>query len=156
VHISKIFAADFRRFTALEIVDLPATAKVVILAGPNGNGKSSLFDLFLNVADRGVRNHWDQSYHTKVSDPGVIPAPNRIDVAFHEEPPQDRRKIFYFRSAYRNDPDFSSDTIARASDVLEVGRVLAICNHRSIRPVPCASADPAAAGSVDRVLTLGS
>jgi len=118
MHISKVFAADFRRFTELEIVDLPAAAKLVLLAGPNGNGKSSLFDAFLTVAERGLRNIWDRTYHTKISDPTVMPAPNRIDVAYHEEPPADRRKLFYFRSAYRNDPEFATNTISRAEDVL--------------------------------------
>jgi predicted ATPase len=118
MHISKVYAADFRRFTRLEIVGLPATAKLVMLAGPNGNGKSSLFDAFLNVADRGIRNHWDQSYHTKISDPDIMPAPNRIDVEYHEEPPADRRKLFYFRSAYRNDPEFATSSISRAEPVL--------------------------------------
>jgi hypothetical protein len=37
MHISKVFAEDFRRFTKLEIVDIPATVKLVVLAGPNGN-----------------------------------------------------------------------------------------------------------------------
>jgi RecF/RecN/SMC N terminal domain len=118
MHISKVSAADFRRFTQLEIVDLPATAKLVVLAGPNGNGKSSLFDVFLTVAERGWRNLWDHSYHAKITDTKVVPEPNRIDVAFHEEPPANRRKLFYFRSAYRNDPEFSSTTINRAEDVL--------------------------------------
>jgi len=67
----------------------PPTAKFVVLAGPNGNGKSSLFDVFLNVADRGIRNYWDQTYHAKISEPNMVPAPDGIDIASHEEPPTD-------------------------------------------------------------------
>jgi predicted ATPase len=118
VHIRRVFAADFRRFTHLEIVDLPATAKLVVLAGPNGNGKSSLFDALLTVSERNIRNIWDQAYHTKISDPAIVPPPNRTDVEFYEEPPSDKRKLFYFRSAYRNDPEFSTSSISRAADML--------------------------------------
>jgi recombinational DNA repair ATPase RecF len=52
MHISKVMAEDFKRFTKLEILDIPATAKLVILAGANGNGKSSLFDVFVKYFDR--------------------------------------------------------------------------------------------------------
>jgi predicted ATPase len=54
MHISKEFAEDFRRFTKLEIVDIPITAKLVVLAGPNGNGKS-LFDIFVSGSARNLR-----------------------------------------------------------------------------------------------------
>jgi energy-coupling factor transporter ATP-binding protein EcfA2 len=122
MHISKVAATDFRRFTQLEIVDLPATAKLVVLAGPNGNGKSSLFDVFMHVAHRPNRPGWDLTYHTKILDQNLVPAPNRIDVAYYEELPADRRKLFYFRSAYRNDPEFVSAAITRAEDVLQERR----------------------------------
>jgi predicted ATP-dependent endonuclease of OLD family len=46
MHIKEIELFGFRRFTHLKITDLPPTAKLIILAGPNGNGKSSLFDAF--------------------------------------------------------------------------------------------------------------
>ena len=54
MHIKRMFAEDFKRFTKLEIVDIPATAKLVLLAGPNGNGKSSLFDLMMRYYERHV------------------------------------------------------------------------------------------------------
>lgn len=34
MHIKTVLARDFRRFTNLEITDLPPTAKLVVLAGP--------------------------------------------------------------------------------------------------------------------------
>jgi len=35
---------SFKRFHDLVISDLPASARLIVLAGPNGTGKSSLFD----------------------------------------------------------------------------------------------------------------
>jgi hypothetical protein len=126
MHISKVFAEDFRRFTKLEIVDIPITAKLVVLAGPNGNGKSSLFDIFVKYFDRysGLGGGWEQDYHTKITDPKVIPAPNRIDVDFHEkDKPAEPRKRFYFRTAYRNQPEFSSGQISQSQPALAERRI---------------------------------
>ncbi len=44
--IKSVIARKFKRFADLEIVDLPESARLVVLAGPNGFGKSSLFDAF--------------------------------------------------------------------------------------------------------------
>jgi predicted ATPase len=124
MHIKRLFAEDFKRFTKLEIVEVPATAKLVLLAGPNGNGKSSLFDLMMRYYERHVGGiGWDSFYHAKIADPKIIPPPDRIDVEFHEaELPADRRKMFYFRSAYRNDPQFAMQTINRPQPALQERR----------------------------------
>ena len=42
--IASIHLQNFKRFTDLKIQNIPPTAKLVVLLGPNGCGKSSVFD----------------------------------------------------------------------------------------------------------------
>jgi hypothetical protein len=128
MHIKNVKAQDFRRFLDLEIVDIPQTAKLVIVAGPNGNGKSSLFDIFLRYKYRNIGFHgWNPPYHSRISDPAVVPPADRLDVEFYEELPANKQKLFYIRSAYRNEPEFASGQISASGSTLtdhRVGRLI--------------------------------
>ena len=44
--IKEIKLNKFKRFTDLTITQIPQTAKLVILVGPNGCGKTSVFEGF--------------------------------------------------------------------------------------------------------------
>ena len=44
--IKEVRIEKFKRFTNLVVKDIPQSAKLVILLGPNGCGKNSLFDAF--------------------------------------------------------------------------------------------------------------
>ncbi|MBC7778208.1 MAG: AAA family ATPase [Phycisphaerae bacterium] len=46
MRITSITLENFKRFTHLELRDIPASAKLVLLIGANGSGKSSIFDAF--------------------------------------------------------------------------------------------------------------
>lgn len=46
MHITKVELQNFKRFTNLTIDGIPADAKLVLLIGSNGSGKSSVFDAF--------------------------------------------------------------------------------------------------------------
>ncbi len=70
---------NFKRFTDLEIADVSPSAKLVLLVGSNGSGKSSVFDAF-NFLSRQEEPFGEKpSYHRKVSGD-----PFWLEVAFHE------------------------------------------------------------------------
>jgi predicted ATPase len=122
MHVKRLTAKTFRRFTDLEITDIPATARLVVLAGPNGNGKSSLFDAFFRYQDRFIgQAGWDQTYHGKqLGD--VEASADQISVQFHEPEQADKRKLFYMRSAYRNEPMFAGAAIQPMPPMLQESR----------------------------------
>ena len=96
---------NFKRFTELTIKDIPQEAKVVILVGPNGCGKSSVFDAFERLgAIRKAGNIGEQpDYHRK--DPSK---PTEIEVLTDtgkefslKNPSNINQTLFYIRSPYR-------------------------------------------------------
>lgn len=115
--IKQIRLVDFKRFTDLTITDLPPTARLVVLIGPNGCGKSSLFDA---LHQKAVAQHiwgWsheDEGYWNKqYGQPDLeaqrkdLHTSQKIDLQFHDAAPQERdtwKSAVYARSAYRNDP----------------------------------------------------
>ena len=55
MRIKQIRLKNYKRFTELTIADLPVTARLVVLVGPNGTGKSSVFDSFLLKARTAIK-----------------------------------------------------------------------------------------------------
>ena len=115
--IKSIKVDRFRRFEDLRIDDLPA-AKLVVLAGPNGTGKSSLFDAFSiwYQADQ-IGLNWDPAYHSRSSEKWS----QHVQITCHAGAPS--KKTFYFRSAYRNDPEFQINSLTRQAVPTEDVRV---------------------------------
>lgn len=125
--ISAIRLQNFKRFTDLMIRDIPDTARLVVIVGPNGCGKSSLFDALL---------HW---YRSKVGfgivgdEPYFRKSPDQpfqwedsVVVSLHGGAVP-RKGSLYVRTAYRNDPDFSISGFSRPnvpSDNVRFGRVI--------------------------------
>ena len=50
MRIAELHAVNFKRFTDLTITDIPPEARVVVLVGLNGSGKSCVFDAFEQIS----------------------------------------------------------------------------------------------------------
>ena len=114
MRVSSIHLTNFKRFTDLSIRDLPESAKLVVVVGPNGCGKSSLFDAFLQWHQtRGVKINVgiDETYLKKTEErPFALTESVEISLHGGAEPQVDS---LYVRTAHRNDPDFSVTNLSR-------------------------------------------
>lgn len=122
----KIRSAELKRFKRFHHfrIQLPDNVKLVILAGPNGSGKSSLFEAFHFWHRMGINKNpgWDESYYPKIGELDSIPWPQLVTLDFYGGVPTDqesKRKLFYIRSAYRNDPQFELPNLSRQGDMTE-------------------------------------
>lgn len=124
--ISKIHIQHFKRFTNLTIEGIPATAKLVVMVGSNGCGKTSLFEAFNHwYLSKGFGTYSDKDYNIKKEEGLLFNDYNWnnfivTDVIFHESErintQNDIQGKFYFRSAYRNEPDFSISNFHKQQD----------------------------------------
>lgn len=133
--ISEVRFRNFKRFTDLKITGIPPRARLVVLVGPNGSGKSSVFDGLNQWYRMRSRIGWssDEEYYFKGTGPdrdwyGLV------DVRFHDVNPQNVDKGWmYFRTAYRNDPDFRISTFERVGAPYEATTFLrAIDNDQAV------------------------
>lgn len=127
MRIASIRLKNFKRFTDLMVRDVPATAKLVVVVGPNGCGKSSLFDAFLQWyrAKAGFGVNSDQAYYRKdTQEP--FGWDESVTITLHSGA-QPKRGSLYVRTAYRNDPDFSISGFNRPdvpSETVRINRVI--------------------------------
>ena len=130
--LASVTLKDFRRFSNLKIQNIPESTRLIMLAGPNGCGKSSLFDAFAiwhrSTARPQYNPEWDANYHSKkgtvtFNHPDIQ---NQVQLKFHEELPQgteELKKLFYVRSAYRNDPEFLITQLRHSGPILDEGQI---------------------------------
>lgn len=134
MHIKRIELNNFKRFTRLVVEDIPVTAKLVVLVGPNGSGKTSFLEAmnhyykysgygdigdyhYLNKAGEGTELQYLKWYELALK---------TVDIDFYDGTypktigtNESIKGHFYFRSAYRNEPDFQIDSMRRQSDPTE-------------------------------------
>jgi len=126
VKIKEVKINRFKRFTNLTLTNIPETAKLIVLVGPNGSGKTSLFEAL---------NHWykykafnqpgSQDYVEKndgeISNPQTWrqTSQNKVEISFHNDQQLNQQQIkgkFYFRTAYRNEPDFTVSNLQKQNN----------------------------------------
>jgi predicted ATPase len=122
VHVKRIELRGYKRFTELA-VELPEPYRLVMLCGPNGTGKSSLLEGLKLWQDSRGGYGWsgDTEYYDKQGISVTTSAVQRITVEMHEEAPAGEKAIkeaMYFRTAYRNEAEFSLGSLSRGGDVL--------------------------------------
>lgn len=122
--IREIKLNKFKRFTDLTITDIPDTAKLVVLVGPNGCGKTSVFD-GLNHWYKwfGFYNSGSKDYYIKEGFEETFSNNNwqteQVKVSTYGTELDDRKNLhgrFYFRTAHRNEPDFTTSNLSRQGD----------------------------------------
>ena len=126
--IKELHIKNFKRFDDLIIRGLE-TAKLVLLVGSNGSGKSSVLEA-CNVWYRNKTHnlsHKEPGYYNKVEN-NSFPE-NNIEIKFNieEETRKKHKKAMYFRSAYRNEADFKIDNfrkIGNPYDILSIKRII--------------------------------
>ena len=115
---------NFKRFVDLSIQGLPPDVKLVVLLGPNGCGKSSLFDAFqseLRIPYLFGMNPELERYYRRAS--VDVPVQNhQVDLEFHGGPPtsaETYKGSLYLRSAYRHEASFTNTKIQQQPTVLD-------------------------------------
>ena len=114
----------FKRFVDLAIHDLPSDAKLIVLLGPNGCGKSSLFDAFQRrlKVDHFFGMSEDLMRYYRRTRSETATEDEDVQLEFHDTNPTselDLKKSLYIRSAYRHEPSFQNTTIRQVPDVLD-------------------------------------
>jgi predicted ATPase len=106
MRITSIRLRNFKRFTDLFIHSVPRTAKLVVVVGPNGCGKSSLFDALIewHRLRAGIGFPTDETYYRK-SAADAFNWHQQVEVSL-DDGAAPRAESLYVRTAYRNEPDF--------------------------------------------------
>ena len=138
MRIKHIRLKNYKRFNELSIADIPSTAKLVVLVGPNGTGKSSVFDSFLLKANAAVNNHvlsgkTEQYYERVPHSKNTHQVANRVEIELHTTSGRavDWKHAFQVRSAYRNEADFRIEQLKAASAADEGPRLARIIDADS-------------------------
>ena len=123
--LKQITLRKFKRFDDLTIDLRPTPAKIIALVGPNGCGKSSVFDAFEQVLQNhvGADSNMPEWFYNKTlfGDPDKVEAYAKNSAITLESEVQGHKfgpKSFYVRSAYRFTPTLQITEIRKKEDAL--------------------------------------
>ncbi|MFK7983332.1 MAG: AAA family ATPase [Saprospiraceae bacterium] len=120
MRITEVRIQNFKRFTDLVIEGIPSSAKLVLLIGSNGSGKSSVFDAFdyMSKPEKDAEKEKDNYYLKKEDLNPMIVFGLDKDIGKEAEPVK-----FIGRSSMRIVPriamsglDFEKDILAKDKD----------------------------------------
>jgi AAA15 family ATPase/GTPase len=135
MRIKDVELNKFKRFTHLIVDSIPSTAKLVVLVGPNGSGKTSFIEAFNHFYKySGYQDSGSPSYLVKaenyIADGNWnLEAVKLVKVNFHGASypnslgQSNVRGHVYFRSAYRNEPDFTIREMKQQNDPTKEVRI---------------------------------
>jgi RecF/RecN/SMC N terminal domain len=126
MYIEQIQLNGYKRFSELT-VRLPEPVRLVMLCGPNGSGKSSLLEamkLWHDVTSNELGRGGGPEYHIKGEWSKPQDWAESVAVELHEDdvPRADLHRVMYFRTAYRNEPEFALGGITRLPGSLLTNR----------------------------------
>ncbi len=120
MRIRSIHLKGFKRFVDLTIKGIPDTARLVILVGPSGSGKSSLFE----AINAWGKDHNDSRYDPEYYKRDAQPMNSRSQEHFSnlgvtiiaDDSPSNLGEACYIRSAYRHTPQFSISNMVKIDE----------------------------------------
>lgn len=127
MRIKAITFRNFRRFTNLTVTDIPVSARLIVLAGPNGVGKSSFFDGLVtwHRLHAWGQGHGDAIFSSKAGTTDAQDFYSRVNVELHDGV-LSREELrsnggVYFRTAYRHEVDFRANSLSKQASLLDGG-----------------------------------
>lgn len=120
--IKEIHLSNYKRFTDLTITGLPTTTKLVVLVGPNGCGKSSVFDAFKTWHLYKAYGNGSDNDYCKKNQQERRQGFELVNIQFHDNVArytyEQFQETFYFRTAYRNTPQISIQALQKVPSPL--------------------------------------
>ena len=124
MRVKTVRLVEFKRFDDLTIDLGPNPKKIVALAGPNGCGKSSIFDAFeillqrfRNRGSEGAQFYSKSFFYDDNRRNEQFSQPEAVNVTFDSG--SLNRKSFYIRTSYRFTPKIDVAAIERLPDILD-------------------------------------